>query len=226
MTTDSIAYYGKRMDVIFIASTLYSLFAAAYLYSVYRWDVLKPTVDLSVVFWLVFALQFAILLIQIFTTRDKPLKVALRTLFKPHKTTSMVLTIIGVLLFFLLISVPIFLLGGALQSPFAALLTTVCAGSLLVSKSIKVRTSLFLAGFMVYILSAKIYFEVTQVNVEFHGWFQIAGVALSLIVTYFLSSRGEFTIFDETSTPTVAPSESEPPSPSPGVLPVGTEPVT
>jgi hypothetical protein len=211
MNLRPVSYYQERLTVLFAATIFVFVYFIAYWLVITLGQVitLKPQVitigtwgiplDLKLPFFIEISLTLLIAILFALGSREKNLVVARFTWWRPGPKKSFICLLIATFAFLSLISTPVFLMGGALGSGFSTTLVTMGGLTVIVSNSWKIRLTIAAVCMVSYLLSA-FYFTEAQINhPNVHKWLHISSVFLSLIVTLFLSWRGNFSIFDEGS---------------------------
>jgi hypothetical protein len=217
MNLRPVSYYQERLTVLFAATVFVFVYFVAYWLVITLAQVitLKPQVitigmwsipiDLKLPLFIEIGLTLLIAILFAFGSREKNLVIARFTMWKPGPKKSFVCLLGTTFAFLSLISTPVFLMGGALGSGFSTTLVTMGGLTVIVSNSWKIRLTIAAVCMSSYLFSA-FYFSEAQINhLTVHKWLHISSVLLSLVVTLFLSWRGNFSIFDEGSNGATAP---------------------
>jgi len=209
MNLAPVSYYKERLTVLAFATLIVFGYFIAYWCVVYFVDVITPKpqtigswairVGLTLPLFIEIGLTLLIFILYVLGSLEKNLVIARFTISKPNPRKSFNCLLIATLAFLTLISTPVFLMGGALESSFSTTLVTMCGLTVIVSNSWKIRLTIASVCIASYVGSA-FYFGDVQINhLTTHKWLHISSVLLSLGVTLFLSWRGNFSIFDEGS---------------------------
>jgi hypothetical protein len=207
----NVSYYQERLTVLFAATFFVFVYFIVYwlVITLVQVITLKPQVitigpwaipiDLKLPLFIEIALTLLIAILFALGSREKNLVIARFTTWRPGPRKSFACLLIATFAFLSLISVPVFLMGGALDSGFSTTLVTMGGLTVIVSNSWKIRLMIAAVCMSSYLFSA-FYFSEAQINhLTVHKWLHISSVLLSLVVTLFLSWRGNFSIFDEGS---------------------------
>ncbi|HZS44588.1 MAG TPA: hypothetical protein VFC63_05755 [Blastocatellia bacterium] len=200
MASKRIEYLSKRLIVIFIASVVvffyYLIFALVMNFD----NGLTPSVGLL---WLFIPESVIFVAIVILTPVGCVNEgVNLPRIFLnigSNERRSLFILILVTVLFLVLLSLPLFLLGGAEQSCFGSLLVAMAGIIVIVTKSAGIRFTIAFGSILLFGISIfdHGHMDVVILRPNMHKWFQISSIVLSLVITLVMSWKGEFTIFDD-----------------------------
>lgn len=206
-----VSYYQERLTVLFAATIFVFVYFIVYwlVITVAQVITLNPTVinigrwtipiDLKLPMYIEISLTLLISILFALGSRERTLFIARFTMWRPGPKKSFVCLLVATFAFLLLISTPVFFMGGALGSVFSTTLVTMGGLTVIVSNSWKIRLTIAAICMSSYLFSAFYFSEVKINHLTVHKWLHISSVLMSLVVTLFLSWRGNFSIFDEGS---------------------------
>lgn len=177
------------------ASTIIFGYFIVYYITVIQWEIATVSLKPSIPIIVEAILYILILGLSYFGGLDQDFDAGDFTIMSPSQNRSLAFLFISTLLFLLLISIPIFFFGGAINSIFSTMLVTMCGLTVIVTDSPRIRFTIIAVCICIYISSAIWYFDLTVNSQRAHKVFHILSVSISLGVTLFLSWRGKFTIF-------------------------------
>lgn len=200
MELQTISYYKRRLFVFLPASIIIFGYSSAYSVLVLVADIITPTL---VIWWTIGseAASFVLILALCYLgSQEEDTPIAGFVIYSPSPKRSLVCLFTATVLLMIMISLPVFLLGGVVNSSFSNTLITMCGLAVIVSSSWKIRFSIVAISLILYISSAFYYFDIKINKHNVHLLIQIFSVVLSLAVTLFLTWKGQFNIFPNGTT--------------------------
>jgi hypothetical protein len=192
-----IPYVRKLCFVLFIASTIIAFYFFAYSVAIDNWNIVTPVLPLKYSVWAEGVLFVCILIASYIGGLDEEIVVGQFEILKPNERRSLILLITVTVSIIVQIAIPIYFLGGAINSGFSNMLVTTCGVTVIVTNSPKIRWTIIVICIVIYISSAFYYFHIDINSSSGFKVFQIASVFITLGATLLLSWRGKFTIFDK-----------------------------
>ncbi len=212
-----IPYYKRRFDLIFGASLLFIVFCIPYILFLLNYEIIsivksnpiypgwvsklssQPLLFSITIIGSLVVVYLIIIFFNHLGSRDTPIYIAGTNFFNPSPNKSLTILVISTFLFILLVSIPLFSLGGAKESCFGSLLVTICTLTVIITKSNYIRTIFIIICMLFYTLASFYFVEIEIHKTNVYSFIYILVILISIFVAIFLSRKGEFKLFDSVS---------------------------
>jgi hypothetical protein len=191
----AISYYKQRLMVILIASMIVYGYFVVVCSAIWYWSILPNAIQMK--WWLIF--EFFILgaigICVAIGSIDEETEAGEWQLLAPSGLRSLAMLVIATFLLLTLLSLPVYLTGGAINSPFSSTIVAMAGLAVLVSTSGSIRGAIIFVCMCLYWICMFWFIEVHIQSERGHRILHILSVLMSLGITVFLSVKGKFSIF-------------------------------
>jgi hypothetical protein len=190
-----IPYYKRRLMVILIASIIVYVYFVFVCASVWFWSILRSTLQIKWWWILEFFILGAIWLCVGIGSIDEEIEPGEWRVLSPSGLRSLAMLVVATFLFMTLLSLPVYLTGGAINSPFTTIIVAMAGLAVLVSTSAAIRTAIVFVCVGLYLICMFWFIEIDITSVTGHRILHIFSVLLSLGITLFLSMKAKVSFF-------------------------------